>query len=216
VGTNLFPARVVGIVADSVNDRPDLPTDPEVYLAPGAGIASRLLVRWSGNEAAAIAGVQAVVARVWGTGTDRHIVRLADEMRRATSAYRGRTKLLGLLTAVVLPLAIVGLVGALSYATRQRAREIGIRIALGADPAMVRHRVVVQALLCVAVALVAGVGGGVAAGRWGARLLFGVGSLDWATVAGVALLLLAAGWLAALVPARRAASVDPAVVLRDE
>jgi ABC-type antimicrobial peptide transport system permease subunit len=68
----------------------------------------------------------------------------------------------------------------------------------------------------VAVALVAGVGGGVAAGRWGARLLFGVGSLDWATVAGVALLLLAAGWLAALVPARRAASVDPAVVLRDE
>ena len=216
IGTNLFPARIVGIVHDCVDDRPDLPTDPQVYLPSDGNFAMKLLVRTAGDSGSMAPKIQTVLKRIWGTAADRRVVNLEDEMTRATAAYRARTILLGLLALMGLPMALVGLIGSLTYAVRQRTREIGIRIALGAEPRWIRHRVVAQALGCVAAGLLVGLAGGVAAGRWGSSLLFGVQPLDITTIASVALLLATTAWLAAFLPGLRAARVDPAVALREE
>jgi putative ABC transport system permease protein len=212
-----FRGRIGGIVNDSVDDRPDLPADPQVYLpATGLSLTAKVLVRTSGDPTRSLPAIQAAVKRTWGTTADRRVVRLEDEIVRATSAYRARTMLLGLLALEGLSMALVGLVGALMYSTRQRTREIAIRIALGAEPPRIRRHVVTHALLCAATAFVLGLAGGVAVGRWASSLLFGVQPIDATTIGVVAVLLGAAAWGAAFVPARRAAGVDPATALRDE
>ncbi len=216
VGTMLAPARIAGIVHDAVDDRPDRPADPQIFLPSDGTLAFALVARCKDDSRVAAAAIQSVITRIWGKGSERHIVFLEDEANRATAAYRARTILLGFLAVVALPRAVVGFVGALAYATRQRTREIAIRIALGADPDRIRRRVILHALASAGVALVGGLAGGVAAGRSGASLLFGVRPLDTATIAGVSGVLLIIALVAASVPASRAARVDPMVALRDE
>jgi ABC-type antimicrobial peptide transport system permease subunit len=104
--------------------------------------------------------------------------------------------------------------GSLLYSVRLRSREIAIRIALGASPSAVRRSVVRNALLIVGVGLIAGAGLGVAAGRMIGHQLFMVRPVDAWTIAGVTVTLLAIAWLAALVPARKAAEVQPVTGLR--
>lgn len=106
------------------------------------------------------------------------------------------------------------MVGFLLYSVRVRSREIAIRIALGASPVTVRRSIVRNALLIVAVGLVIGAGLGVAGGRIIGHQLFMVRAVDGWTIAGVSMTLLALAWLAALVPARRAAAAEPVTALR--
>ncbi|HWM29108.1 MAG TPA: FtsX-like permease family protein, partial [Woeseiaceae bacterium] len=106
--------------------------------------------------------------------------------------------------------------GVLAYAVRQRSNEIGIRRALGAEAADVVRMVVGRAMLLAGGGLVAGLLASFALTRILSGLLYGVSATDPLTFAGVTILLAAVALLASLVPARRAARVDPIVALREE
>ena len=136
--------------------------------------------------------------------------------RENLSRERLYARLLTFFGAIALALAAIGLSGVLGYSVAQRTSEIGIRMALGARRPQVVRMIVLQGLRPTLAGLILGLGASLAAGRLIANLVYGVGTSDPATLAVVATLLLAAAALAAFLPARRAARVDPIVALRTE
>jgi ABC-type antimicrobial peptide transport system permease subunit len=124
--------------------------------------------------------------------------------------------LLAIAGTMALVLSVVGIYGVISYIVSQRTREIGIRLALGAQPESVKRRFVLYAVTVAAIGLAAGVAAAAAVSRYLGWLLFDVRPLDPATYVAVLGVLLAAIALAAYVPARRAAKLDPAETLRAE
>jgi putative ABC transport system permease protein len=120
----------------------------------------------------------------------------------------------GTLGVVGLLLAAIGIYGVTSYAVSRRTREIGIRMALGADRRMVLGLVLRQALTLTAIGLAIGLACSAAASQLLGSLLFGVSTLDPVTFAGAALLFSLIALAASYVPARRATQVDPMVALR--
>jgi len=124
--------------------------------------------------------------------------------------------LLAIAGFVALVLGVVGIYGVIAYAVSARTREIGIRIALGAQPAGLRGMFVRYGLLLAGMGAVLGLIAALAATRWMSSLLFGITALDPATYVVVSLVLIAAAALASYLPARRATAVDPAKALRSE
>jgi predicted permease len=124
--------------------------------------------------------------------------------------------LLAIAGAMALILGIVGIYGVIAYAVTQRTREIGIRMALGAQAPGLRQMFVRQGLLLAGIGAIIGLGAAAGLTRLMASLLFGVAALDPLTYAGVAAILIAAAALASYVPARRATRVDPLDALRAE
>ena len=113
-------------------------------------------------------------------------------------------------------LALVGVFGVVSHAVRQREREIAIRMALGADPARLTRLFVRQGVSVLALGVILGLAGALAAGRLIESQLFGVTSRDPVALAGAAFAFAAVGMAAIWWPSRRAAATDPAIALRAE
>lgn len=134
----------------------------------------------------------------------------------AIGSQRLAARVIGAFGGLALLITVVGLFGLLSYSVAQRTREIGIRMALGADRRRVTRMVLRQALILLA----AGIAAGLALAFWASRFLdsfvYGVSTHDPWTLAAVPSTLMLFGVLAALIPARRAASIDPMVALRAE
>jgi ABC-type antimicrobial peptide transport system permease subunit len=137
-------------------------------------------------------------------------------LSRSIGQRRFTTLLLVLLASVALLLAAVGIHGVLSYGVSQRRREIGIRMALGARASDMIGLIVREGLRLAVVGLALGLAGAFVLTRFLTTQLFGVTPTDPATFAGVAALLALVAVAATAVPARRAASVDPLVTLRNE
>jgi putative ABC transport system permease protein len=124
--------------------------------------------------------------------------------------------LLGSFAGLALLLAAVGIYGVISYSVTQRTHEIGVRMAVGAQPRDVLRQVVVHGMLPVLAGVLIGVAASLAATRLLTSFLFGVRPHDAATFVGVALGVAAVAFLASYLPARRATRVDPLVALRYE
>jgi putative ABC transport system permease protein len=124
--------------------------------------------------------------------------------------------LLGVFAGTAMLLAAIGIYGVLAYSVTQRTREIGIRMALGAQRTDMLRMVLRQSLTVVGIGLVIGLVGSFGATRLLASLLYGVGANDVLTYASVVFLLGAAALLASYIPARRAMKVNPMVALRYE
>ena len=124
--------------------------------------------------------------------------------------------ILGLAGAMALALGIVGIYGVIAYVVSQRAREIGIRVALGAQAADVKRMFVRQGLVLATIGAAAGLVAAVGLTRWIASLLYGIGPLDPPTYGIGFALILAAAMLASYLPARRAANIDPVETLKGE
>jgi putative ABC transport system permease protein len=116
--------------------------------------------------------------------------------------------------ALALLLAAVGLYGVTSYSVEQRTRELGIRLALGAQRAELLRLVLAQGTGLAVVGLVGGAMAALVLTRFMSALLFGIGARDPLTFVGVSLLLLAVSLVAAFIPAHRATRVDPVIALR--
>jgi putative ABC transport system permease protein len=124
--------------------------------------------------------------------------------------------MLGAFAAFALLLAAVGIYGVLSYLVTQSTHDIGVRVALGAQPGNIIGLVVRQGMELAAIGILAGLAGAVALTRVMGSLLFGVSATDAVTFGAVAVLLTAVAFAATVIPARRATKVDPMVALREE
>jgi len=129
---------------------------------------------------------------------------------------RLNARLLSLFAMMALLIAAIGIYAVLAYSVTQRTREIGLRIALGAQPAGVLRLVVSEGMKVALVGICAGLLGALAVGRAVSSLLYGVTVHDPSTFAGVAVILTVIALAACFLPARRAAKVDPMVALRRE
>jgi predicted permease len=138
--------------------------------------------------------------------------RLYDSMAR----QRFATVMLGAFAAFALLLAAVGVYGVISYLVSQGTHDIGVRMALGAQPANILRLVTRQGMELAGVGIAGGLIGALALTRVMAGLLFGVSTTDAVTFSAVAVILAAVAFVATLIPARRAIGVDPIVALRDE
>jgi ABC-type antimicrobial peptide transport system permease subunit len=138
------------------------------------------------------------------------------EMSQSSLLHEFSTWLVGGFAAIALVLGVVGLYGVISYSVSQRTREIGVRMALGAQRASVYKLVMRQAAWLIAGGLCAGLVCAVGAAVLMRKVLFGVQAWDVPTLAGVVLVLGMAAMLASFLPARRAASVNPTEALRAE
>ena len=186
---------------------------------PGAtssffGVA--LAVKTSGNPASMIRPVRQQVEALDPNLAVFNIETIKEHVGKALLIPRLCAWLFGVFGLVGLTLATVGLYGVMSYSVRRRTREIGIRMALGAPASGVLRMVARQGLILALVGLTAGLALALAASRFAASFLYGISATDRATFIGVPLVLLAVALVAILLPARRAARVDPLVALRYE
>jgi predicted permease len=147
---------------------------------------------------------------LFSEGTLKQSMQMGNAFGRIAVVFAGSFGLLALL------LAAVGIYGVVSYTTRQRTHEIGIRMALGAGKADVFQQVIGQGLRLTLAGLAVGLAVSLIVTRFLQGMLFGVGAADWLTFATVALVLCLVALVACFVPARRAASVDPMQALRTE
>ena len=215
---------VVGVVGtiQYQNLRPQPEVQGIVYLPqaqePQRGLS--VVLRTSGPPASLSAPVRRQVA-----GLDAELPvelrTLQSYLHEAQDGQRSPAILLGILAALALLLAAVGLYGILSFLARQRSQEIGIRVALGADRQEILRLMMSQTAWIVLIGLVAGLAGAAALSRYLALqylsgILFGISPFDLTTYLGVTLLFLAIAVLASYLPARRALSVDPSTSLRTE
>ena len=179
-----------------------------------ASVLAAVALSWS---AAGIAqAVQKAVASVDSRLVAARVVSMEQLLSEAIAQPRFNTVLLSVYAALARVLAAVGIYGVISYTVVQNTREIGIRMALGADQRSVLAQVLGQGLKLTAVGAAAGLAGAYALSTVVASLLFGVQPTDPLTIAAVIGTIGLVASLACLIPAYRASRVDPLVVLRDE
>jgi putative ABC transport system permease protein len=215
-------ATIVGVVSDIRNVGPYAPPAAEIYSSfreAGAGWSSfPLVVRVrAGLAPDALAGaVSAAVRGVDLAGAVTPVRPMGDVMAESVGRPRFYLVLLGTFGGVALLLAVAGIYGVLSYAVAQRTREFGIRTALGSTPAATLGLVARQAMTLVAAGIAIGLAGSLAVTKLLTSLLYGVSPLDPPAWASATVTLVAAGLIAALLPAWRATRADPVVALRSE
>ena len=162
------------------------------------------------------ASLKAAVARIEPANPVSRIRSMEQVLDESTGPRRFPMLLLSLFSVVALVLAVIGVYGVVSYVVSQRSREIGIRIALGAGAAQVTGMVMRRTLAPIAVGIGAGVFGAHLASRLLTSMLFDVRPGDPAVLGAIVALLTASGLLASLIPARRAAAIDPLIALKEE
>jgi putative ABC transport system permease protein len=187
----------------------------EIYL-PYLQNPSRLmrLMTRSSDPAAITSAMRSAVLSVDKNQPVGETRTVEDFLDAAMSQRRLGMVLLGVFAGLATFLAAVGIYGVMSYAVSQRLHEIGIRMALGAQPGDVLRLVVREGLRLMLLGSLIGGAASVAAARWIASDLYGVKAWDPATLAGVAGLLVSVALLACYIPARRATRVDPMRALR--
>jgi putative ABC transport system permease protein len=212
--------EIVGVVEDAVANSLRAPPRPTVYYSYAQSAASgafifntTLSVRVSGSLATTASALRAELARQFPSMTVE-VRALTEQVDRTLQRERLMATLASGFGVLGLLLACVGIYGLFSYNVARRTREFAIRIALGARRAGVLRLAVGGAVKLLAAGLVVGVPAALAASRWVESMLFGLQPMDPVVVAAAVVLLACAGLVAAYLPARRAARVDPVVGLR--
>ena len=229
MGTSGPWTEVVGVAETVHEDGANQPAPATVYLRGGvdapvppggsAGIRRGVTLAIRTDRAGTEAFLKEMTAAIHDVNPNLPLakVRTMDELYRLSMARASfALALLGAAGAMALTLAIVGVYSVLAYAVAQRRREVGIRIALGAEPGRVKASFLRQGLVQAVVGGAIGVGSAVALSRWISSLLFGVKPLDPATYAIAVMIVLAAAMMASYLPARRAAEVDPMETIRND
>jgi predicted permease len=213
--------RVVGVVADVRHSSLEEKPGGEFYLdihqsVWWGGGAVELVVRTSRSIAAVVPAVRAAMKEFDPTLPTSEVTTLEQIVDRAVAPRRLITNLLGGFSALALTLAAIGLYGVISYSVGQRTREIGIRMAVGAQRHDVLRLVINEGLRTAMLGVAVGLVTALLLGRVLQSMLFGVTALDPVTFVITAITLMLVSLLACWFPARRATRVDPIVALRYE
>jgi len=220
LSTPPVPIEIVGLIEDLREGELDAAIPPVLYMPfnqnPDRYFSLVVRTSQAGSQmlpslAAAIREINSEIVTNAGTGME-------DKISDSPSAYMHRSAawLVGAFAALALLLGVIGLYGVVAYSVSQRTREIGVRMALGAQAGGVYRMILGEAGRLAATGIGVGLVCSVAAASLMSSLLFGVRSWDVPTLAGVAVLLGLAAMLASFIPARRAASVNPVEALRAE
>jgi putative ABC transport system permease protein len=209
---------VVGVVSDIRTERVEELPRPTMYrpLRQSSGLSLSLVLRTSGNPATLGTALAKQVRAVDRDQPTYGVRPMTDLVETALASRRFTTQLLAAFAAVALTLAAVGIYGVMAFVVGQRTREIGIRMALGARPESVVGLVLRQALVLAAAGVACGGLTALFVSRVLTKLLFEIRPTDPSTYIAIAALLATTALLSALVPARRAASMDPNIALRAE
>jgi putative ABC transport system permease protein len=175
-----------------------------------------LIVRTSGDPLAVVPAIRSTVIELDHELPLQRVIRLDQLISNSIRQQRFASVMLSVFAGVSLVLALAGLYGVVSYAVAQRTRELGIRVALGAQVTDVLRLVLKQGMMFVLLGELIGIAGAFALTRLLAGLLFGVSPTDVTTFATVAVALFFVALVACYVPARRATKVEPLMALRNE
>ena len=212
-----FSREVIGVVGDTKVDSLDKETENQMYVPylQDSGWGSLTLVVRTTGEAGAFAGSVREAIRTVDKGIPIYNLRTMNDVVSTSAAPRRLPMvLLSAFAGVAMFLAMLGIYGVTSYYVTQRTHEIGVRMALGAQLVDVLKLVLRRAMALVLVGIGIGIAGAFAVTRYLTTLLFGVKPIDVVTFAGVALVLAVVVFIACLIPARRAAKIDPLEALR--
>jgi len=193
-----------------------VPTDPAYRAPPLFPVGAYYTLRAAGEPEALINGVRAIARQLDPHATIDKIAMMEQIVSNSITRPRMYAVLVVVFSGVALALAAIGLYGVMAYTVTQRTREIGIRMALGAQRLEVMGLVLRQSTALAALGLLLGLAGAAGATRYLEGLLFGLTPLDLPTFVAVAVAFTAVAMIASYVPARRAATVDPLVALRCE
>jgi predicted permease len=212
-----FSREVVGVVGDTKVDALDKETENQMYMPylqdSGWG-ALTLVVRTTG-EAGAFAGSVREAIRAVDKGIPTYNLRTMNDVVSISAApHRVPMLLFSAFAGVAMLLAMLGIYGVTSYYVTQRTHEIGVRMALGAQIGDVLKLVLRHAMLLALVGIGIGALGAIAVTRYLTTLLFGVKPIDIVTFIGVGIALAVVVFIACVIPARRAAKIDPLEALR--
>jgi putative ABC transport system permease protein len=225
VGAGATPWTVIGVVADVRQLGLALPAAPQFFidarqwgkgLSPLFPLSPYYTLRFEGEESAALTAVRSVLERTEPEGVLFNVASMDAIISSTVARPRVYAVLLGALAMAGVTMALVGIYGVMSCSVAQRTRELGIRVALGASPGAVLGLVLRHSLVLTAAGLAFGLAGAALLTRTLEALLFELTPLDPATFSSVTVAFVVAAGLAAVVPARRAARVDPLAALRTE
>jgi putative ABC transport system permease protein len=209
---------VVGVVADMRRTGFDAPIRYETFRPYTQRVVGylTLVVRTAGDPLAMVSAVRAQFRALDPEQPVYEVASMDQLLSSMVAQRRFSMALLGTFAALALVLGVVGVYGVTSYLVAQRTREVGVRLALGAQPRQVVGMVVRQGMLVAAAGLAIGLVGAFAAGRFISGLLYGVSPHDAATFAVVTVAMGLATLIANWLPALRAAHVDPLIALRSD
>lgn len=215
---------VVGVVGDVRVRGLERASEPQLYVPAGQvpdtafinDDPKDLVIRYGGATGALLPAVREIVRAADPEQPISDVRTMEDVVAGETATRRAQLRVLGALAAIALLLSGVGIYGLLAYTVAQRAREIGVRLALGAEPAGVARMIVWHGMKLTLVAMAPGVLGAYLAARGMRALLFGVEPADPATILVAVGLVVSMTFAGSLVPVWRAVRVNPMLVLRTE
>ena len=214
------PQLIVGVISDIQEGQLDAAPRGAMYLpfSQHPSTSFVVLVRTAQEDQSLLPTLQATLHQVDGGMAIYEPMTMEQKIHDAPSTYLHRSSawLVGGFAAMALLLGVVGLYGVIAYSVSQRTREIGVRMALGAERATVYRLVLTEAAQLIAAGTAVGIAASIGAAMLMRKLLFGVEAWDAPTLAAVAIVLASSALLASYLPARRAASVSPAEALRAE
>ena len=214
-GPNATWTTVVGVVADMSRQRLDEPAVPCIFW-PGFGSQMDVVVRTSGDPRMLRDIIRTELGALDSEVPPYGILSVEQRLVETVAVRTLQTLLLGALAAAALVLAVIGVYGLIHHSVVEQTQEIGVRMALGATQASVLRMVLSHALSLAAIGMTLGLAGAAALGRTIGAFLYETSPVDALTFAAVPALLLAVTTIACLIPARRAARIDPMAALRVE
>jgi predicted permease len=222
------PRLIVGVVGDVKQFVLTQPAEPEAYIAyqqvpsriysgwTEARVHKSLIIRTHSASKALMENVRRTISELAPESAVFGITMVEQTVSKSATSWRFLCQVLELFAAIALILAIIGIYGVISYSVGERSHELGLRMALGAQPGQVLGLVLRQAMVLSLIGVMIGVAGSLAATPLLAEFLYGVKAHDMLTLVLVSSLLMAVTFVASYVPARHATKIDPMRTLRHE